>query len=92
MADGYEWDPQKSYDCYRRRGFSFDRIVDFDWTVALNIEDRDARGEYRFRAIGPTFDGAFLSVVHTDRGETIRIISMRLATESEIKKWRRYRE
>ncbi|MFR7754718.1 MAG: BrnT family toxin [Bacteroidales bacterium] len=44
------------------------------------------RGEKRKLAIGATYTAVF-SVVHTIRGEAIRLISARRATEKEVKRY-----
>jgi len=45
-------------------------------------------GEERFLIVGRTKSGLILSVVYTERGERIRIISARRATKSEREKYR----
>ena len=44
------------------------------------------RGEKRKLAIGATYAAVF-SVVHTMRGEAIRLISARRATEKEVRRY-----
>ncbi len=79
----YEWDPAKAQTNRRKHGVSFaDAATVFadDW--ALLIED-DSPRESRFVTIGRDAQDHILVVVHTYRGDTIRIISARRATRHE---------
>ncbi|MFZ5693634.1 MAG: BrnT family toxin [Pseudomonadota bacterium] len=61
-----------------RAGFSRSHLIEFD--------DRDAKGELRFSAIGMV-DGRVLFVSYTIRGAVIRIISARGAEPHEKRKY-----
>ncbi len=63
-------------------GISFDEATTaFKDTLSLTIYDPLHSGaEDRFVLIGSSFASRLLVVVHTDRGEKIRIISARKAT------------
>lgn len=50
---------------------------------AVTIEDPDALGEKRFVTLGMDALGRILVVVHTPRGERIRLISARKASRGE---------
>lgn len=50
---------------------------------AVTIEDPDALGEQRFVTLGMDALGRILVVVHTPRGERIRLISARKASRGE---------
>jgi uncharacterized DUF497 family protein len=50
---------------------------------AVTIEDPDARGEQRFVTMGMDALGRILVVVHTPRGDRIRLISARKASRGE---------
>ncbi|WP_234791112.1 BrnT family toxin [Agrobacterium rubi] len=59
----------------------------FDDPFALDMEDRSINyGEVRRRIIGIGHD-RFLTVIHTERGDTIRLISARKATRSERREY-----
>ena len=91
----FEWDPAKDIANQRKHGLSFEEAselfssgIDF-----LEIFDEShSEEEERFIAIGPIRRGVIV-VVHTEPQErTIRIISARPATKSEIVRYREYWE
>ena len=51
--------------------------------MALTVEDPDAEGEQRFVTLGMDSLGRLLVVVHTPRGNRIRLISARKASKGE---------
>ncbi|MDZ7661472.1 BrnT family toxin [Thiohalophilus sp.] len=79
------WDPAKAKANLRKHGIHFSdaEAVLFD-PLALSMEDQDAEGEDRYIAMGEDTVGRVLVVVYTYRGDTIRIISARLATRKEM--------
>ncbi len=83
------WDPDKASDNPKTHaGVTFEEAtpVFFD-PYALTHEDRDARSEHRFVTLGMGGKARLLVVVHTFRGETIRIIS---AWKANLPQRRRY--
>jgi len=50
---------------------------------AVTIEDPDAQGEQRFVTLGMDSLGRILVVVHTPRGDRVRLISARKASRGE---------
>lgn len=54
---------------------------------AMTQEDRDAKDEHRFVALGMGGRGRLLMVVHTFRGDTIRIISAWKANAPQRKRY-----
>jgi uncharacterized protein len=50
---------------------------------AVTIEDPDAEGEQRFITVGTDALGRVLVVVHTMRGNSVRLISARKASRGE---------
>lgn len=54
---------------------------------AVTIEDPDAQGERRFVTLGMDALGRILVVVHTPRGERVRIISARKASRGESRQY-----
>ena len=81
----FEWDPKKALLNLKRHGISFDEAsTAFRDPLSQTIEDPlHSENEERFVLIGRTVQGRILVIVHTDRGERIRIISARLATKKE---------
>ena len=83
----FEWDDQKEEANLRKHGVSFvDAMAIFGDSLALTGYDPDhSDHEDRYITMGRTPEGRLLLVVHTDRGDTIRIISARDATRRERK-------
>jgi uncharacterized DUF497 family protein len=81
----FEWDPKKARLNLKRHGVSFDEAsTAFRDHLSQTIEDPlHSENEDRFVLIGRSIQGRLLVIVHTDRGERIRIISARLATKKE---------
>lgn len=83
------WDPAKAAaNPGAHDGVTFEEAtpVLFD-ANALTHEDRDARGEHRFIALGMGGKGRLLVVVHTYRRDTIRIISAWRANTTQRKRY-----
>ena len=83
----FEWDEDKNDTNIAKHGIDFrDAIRAFDDGHCLTREDtRNNYGESRVQLLGATTSHV-LFVVYTERhGDTIRIISARLATKSERK-------
>jgi len=55
------------------------------------FEDMDIHGEHRFITIGTDFLGRILVVVYTYRGDDIRLISARTATNAEREEYEQRR-
>ncbi|MPZ69746.1 MAG: BrnT family toxin [Actinobacteria bacterium] len=73
-----EWDPNKADSNLEKHGVPFDEAATaFGDPLSLTI----ANPEERFVLLGQSFAGRLMVVVHTYRGERIRIISARIATE-----------
>ena len=81
----FEWDPAKALANFAAHGVSFDEARDvFEDLLSNTVHDPDhSREELRFRTIGLSRADRILVIVHTDRGDTIRIISARSATRRE---------
>jgi uncharacterized protein len=81
----FEWDPKKARLNIKTHGISFDEAsTAFSDLLSKTIEDPLHSGdEERFVLIGQSVRGRLLVVVHTERGDRIRIISARLATSKE---------
>ena len=82
----YEWDKAKRQANLRKHGVDSSLVDRFEWEYSISTEDKSERhGEQRMISIGPI--GLRLHVlVWTSRGETVRIISLRLANKLERKR------
>ena len=79
-----EWDANKAKVNLKKHGIHFSdaEAVLFD-PNAISFEDENAEGEQRHVAMGLDHLGRVLVVVYTYRGENIRLISARRATQNE---------
>ena len=85
----FEWDTQKAEANFRKHEVSFVEAatVFFD-SLSLTVPDPlHSDEEDRFVITGLSNRQRHLVVVHSDRNDKIRIISARLATPSERKKY-----
>ena len=81
----FEWDADKAAANLAKHDIAFERVYEFEWTTAqITMDDREDYGELRMIALG--FIGPVLHIlVFTERGDNIRVISLRKATKSEVK-------
>jgi uncharacterized DUF497 family protein len=81
----FEWDPNKAKKNIEIHGVSFDEAsTAFKDTLSLTIYDPlHSDKEDRFTLIGNSVKDRLLVIVHTERGDKIRIISARKATKKE---------
>ena len=81
----FEWDPNKARLNLKTHGVSFDEAsTAFRDPLSRAIDDPlHSDDEERFVLIGHSIRRRLLVVVHTERGDRIRIISARLATKKE---------
>ncbi len=81
----FEWNPDKAESNYGKHGVSFEEAATvFNDGLSVTFPDPDhSMGEGRYVIIGISRYGQLLIVAHTDRSETIRIISARKATRQE---------
>ena len=78
---GYEWDESKREETLRKREIDFASMEYFDWETAIHQKsDRD--GEERWSSFG-LIGSRLHHVIWTERGERIRIISLRKANARE---------
>ena len=89
MAMKFEWDPEKAKSNIKNHGVSFEEATTvFADTLSVTIFDTlHSFEEDRYIIIGSSFKGRTLVVVHVDRGDNIRLISVRLATKNERRKY-----
>jgi hypothetical protein len=81
----FEWDRRKDSANQRQHGVGFaEASTAFDDPLSTTIPDPDhSPDEERFVIAGMSSKRRLLIVVHTIRGERIRLISARLATKHE---------
>jgi uncharacterized protein len=85
----FEWDYEKAHSNVAKHGVSFDEASTAFWdTLSKTIRDPlHSEDEDRFVLIGYSYRNRLIVVVHTERGERIRIISARLAASAERKRY-----
>ena len=85
----FEWDPKKARLNVKMHDISFDEAsTAFRDPLSQTIDDPlHSEDEERFVLIGRSIQGRLLVIVHTERGDRIRIISARLATSKERSKY-----
>lgn len=83
----FEWDPAKARRNRRKHRVSFQEAATvFGDPLAMTFLDPDhSASEQRFITVGVSSTNRILIVAHTDRGENVRIISARRATQTERK-------
>jgi hypothetical protein len=83
-----EFDPAKAASNQRKHGVAFgDAEQALRDPCAVTIEDPDSTIERRFVTLGIDSLGRILVVVHTPRGDRIRIISARKASKGEAERY-----
>jgi uncharacterized protein len=79
----FEWDEAKRLANLDKHGIDFIDVPEvFDGDIVTVEDDRYGYGEQRFISFG-LLQRRIVAIVHTDRGESIRIISARKATKYE---------
>jgi uncharacterized DUF497 family protein len=84
----FEWDRAKAESNRRKHKVTFDEAVSvfYDPLSATFPDPDSSRTEQRLITIGHSSQDRLLVVAHTEQGETIRIISARVATAHERKR------
>ncbi len=87
----FEWDERKAQQNIQKHKVSFEEAVTvFADPLSLTILDPlHSEEEDRFVTMGMSLKGRLLVVVHTERGDAVRIISARLATRRERRTYER---
>ena len=87
MALSFEWDENKARSNLAKHGVSFEEATTvFGDPLSLTIPDpAHSQAEDRFIVLGYSHQRKLLVVVHTERGDSIRIISARRASRRERK-------
>jgi len=85
MALTFEWDNNKAKSNVAKHNVSFEEASTvFGDTHSITIEDAThSKVEKRFVTLGLSLSKRLLVVIHTERGERIRIISSRKASNKE---------
>jgi uncharacterized protein len=85
MPLNFEWDENKAESNLAKHDTSFaEAATAFGDPLSLTIPDpAHSRAEDRFIIIGSSYRQKILVVVHTERGDNIRIISARRAARRE---------
>jgi uncharacterized DUF497 family protein len=85
----FEWDSAKAERNLRKHGVHFrEAATAFADPLSITIADPTHSGwEERLVLLAHSASGRLLAVAHTDRGDVIRIISARLASRREGRKY-----
>jgi uncharacterized protein len=81
----FEWDPDKAAANVKRRRITFNEAASVleDPLSTTFPDEAHSEEEIRFLTIGASHRGRILVVAHTERNDTIRIITARRATRRE---------
>jgi uncharacterized DUF497 family protein len=87
MNPAFEWDAEKERVNLAKHGILFEEALTIfsDPLAQYLLDSEHSRGEVREIAIGRSVEQRLLVVVYTLRGSSIRIISARRATRSEVR-------
>ena len=89
MSLTFEWDPDKARENEAKHEVSFpEASMVFGDPLSITVPDPDhSIGEARFITIGMSHQQRLLVVAHADRDDVIRLISARVATRGERKRY-----
>ena len=81
----FEWHSAKAAKNLRKHGVSFEEAssVFYDPLAVTGADPDHSEAEERLITFGMSSAGRLLVVSHTERGEAIRIINARIATQTE---------
>ncbi len=84
----FEWDPDKASSNLDKHGVAFEEACEAFFDPFLFAEDASREGfETRTAIIGMSVQWRILYVVHLERDERLRLISARLATAAERRRY-----
>ena len=85
----FEWNPKKAEHNVKKHGVTFEEASTvFGDPLAATVPDLShSAEENRFVTMGQSTENRLVVVAHIDRGEQVRIISARLATRRERRKY-----
>ncbi|MDG4901261.1 MULTISPECIES: BrnT family toxin [unclassified Mesorhizobium] len=81
----FEWDAAKAKINKAKHGIDFELAPEFDFANAV-VDDSTVYGEERLVATG-IIGLSVCVMVYVERGETIRVISLRRATKNKIESY-----
>jgi uncharacterized DUF497 family protein len=82
----FTWNEKKNETNFEKHGITFESAIDiFEGFVLTHVDARKDYKETRLISIGRIEDIIMVTVVHTARGKTTRIISARRASRKERK-------
>ncbi len=89
MAYRFEWDPKKAAENRRKHRVSFEEAITvFGDALAMNLPDPDhSEGEQRFVVLGMSARSRLVVVAYAERPPRTRIISARLASRPERRRY-----
>lgn len=87
----FEWDDVKAASNLEKHGVSFEEAAQIWDDPNLMVLNAKHIGDKRKLAIGRSYSVVF-SVIHTERGDAVRIISARRATQKERATYERGQE
>lgn len=90
MSFNFDWDQNKATRNYQKHGVSFiEAATVFSDLFSITIYDtaHSTTEEDRYITLGLSDRQRFLVIVHTEQSYNTRIISARVATKSEIKRY-----
>ena len=93
MALRFDDDPKKARRNVLRHGVTFEEAATtfFDFGALTEPDpEHSAPGDERFINIGMSTEGRLLFVVHNEEDEVIRIISARVASPAQRKRYEEY--
>lgn len=81
----FEWDPAKARQNLQKHGVSFEEAssIFYDPLAVTGADPDHSEDEERLITFGMSSQGRLLVVSQTERGEAIRIINARVATQLE---------
>ena len=85
----FDWDPEQARTNLAKHGVSFHEAATvFMDPLSLTTFDPDhSDDEDRFIVVGASYQRRLVVVVHSERAESVRIISARLATRQERRQY-----
>ncbi len=83
----FVWDERKNQSNLRKHGLALSVINEMQWDHAVTFEFQMIGTEERELVIGPVGNRLVVAVM-TERGNAVRVISLRYATQREIERWR----
>jgi uncharacterized DUF497 family protein len=89
VAYSFEWDPKKAASNLKDHGVSFEEATTvFGDILAMNMPDPDhSEGEQRFLVLGMSGASRLVVVSYAERPPRTRVISARLATSRERRRY-----